>query len=80
MTRIHSLNLDNWSSGLSGNSSDCNSNPRCRCKDPNSANTDCCRVMAVVVREAAKDFDLAEVAAAEQMWTAAADGMACMKP
>lgn len=36
--------------------------------------------MAVVVLEAAKGFDLAEVAVAEQMLTAAEDGMACMKP
>lgn len=65
-----------------GYSSDCNSSPRRRCKDPNSAKTDCHHVMAAAVEvlEAAKGFDLAGVAEAGHMSTAAADETVCKKP
>lgn len=80
---IHTLRPDNWSLDSSENSSDCNSNHHCRCKDPNSANTDCRPAAAAAgVPEPAKGFDSAEVevAVAEQMLTAAGDGMACTTP
>lgn len=69
MTMIHTLKPDNWSLDSFENSSDCNSSHRCRCKDPNSANTDYRPAAAVVVPEAATGFDSAEVAVAvaEQM-------------
>lgn len=70
---------------LEADSSDCNSSHRYRCRDPNSANTDCHHATAAAVAavlEAATGFDSAEVevAVAEQMSTAAAGGMACTTP
>lgn len=63
------------------NNYDCNWNPHCCCKDPNSESTDFHQVMAVVLLKTAAGFDLdVEEAVVEQMLTGTADGMACKKP